>query len=81
MAKANDIVVTEVVVSRLKAGPKQYENERLEVRLAIGKGKTAQEAVAVGRAFLAKQFGETPSETEIAKAKAVIAAAELQADL
>jgi len=81
MAKANDIVVTEVVVSRLKAGPKQYENERLEVRLAVPKGKTAGEAIAKGRAFLAKQFGETPKDSEVAAARAVIAAAELQADL
>lgn len=81
MASKNEITATEVVVSRLKAGPKQYENERIEVRLAVPKGKTAAEAVAKGRAFIAKQFGETPKETEVAHARAIIAAAELQADL
>jgi hypothetical protein len=68
--------ITEVTVSRLKAGPKQYENERLEVRVAVPSGKTAAEAVAHGRAFIAKQFGETPSEEAVANARAIIAQAE-----
>lgn len=75
------IKATSVTVSRLKAGPKQYENERIEVTLAIGKGKTAEQAVAKGRAFIAKQFGETPKDEEIAKARAIIEAAELDASL
>jgi hypothetical protein len=78
---AKDIKATSVTVSRLKAGPKQYENERIEVTLDVPVGRTAAEAVAVGRAFIAKQFGETPKDDEVAKARAVIAAAELHADL
>lgn len=76
-----NIAATSVTVSRLKAGPKQFENERIEVTLAVPPGKTAAEAVAKGRAFIAKQFGETPKDHEVAQARAVIAAAELQADL
>lgn len=75
------IVATSVTVSRLKAGPKQYENERIEVTLAVPSGKTAEDAVAKGRAFIARQFGETPKEEEVAKARAIIAAAEAVADL
>jgi hypothetical protein len=78
---AKNITATEVVVARLKQGPKQYENERIEVRLAVPVGKTAEEAVAKGRAFIAKQFGETPSEEAVAQARAVIAAHEAHASL
>jgi hypothetical protein len=76
-----NVTVTSVTVARLKAGPKQYENERIEVTLAVPSGRTAEEAVAKGRAFIAKQFGETPSEEEISKARAVIAQAEAHADI
>lgn len=75
------IRATSVTVARLKAGPKQYENERIEVTLAVPDGKTAQEAVDKGRAFIAKQFGETPKEAEVAQARAIIASAEAQSDL
>lgn len=75
------IKASKVTVSRLKAGPKQYENERIEVTLDVPGDRTASEAVAVGRAFIAKQFGETPKDEEVAQARAVLAAAAIDTDL
>jgi len=77
----NSIRASKVTVSRLKAGPRQYENERIEVTLDVPPGKTAEDAVAKGRAFIAKQFGETPNEKAVADARAIIAAAEAVTDL
>lgn len=73
---------TAVRVSRLKADRNnKYENERIEVEISISDGETAEQGVIAGRAFLAKQFGETPSEEEVAAAQAVIDRAKTQASL
>lgn len=51
-------------VSRLKAGPKQFENERIEVTCT---GETVQAAIAKARLELAIAFGEKPSRAELKK--------------
>lgn len=53
---------TTVTVSRLKAGPRQYENERLEVTVQVPEGQSAEDAVKAARGFIAEQFGEKPSK-------------------
>lgn len=79
MAKAakKPFRVKTIKVSRLKANPEnRYENERIEVEVEVPAGRTAAEAIQAGRQFIAKQFGETPTEEQIAEARRVIDEAE-----
>ena len=73
--KAQELRVKTVTVSRLKAGPKQFENERIEVEVDVPVGRTASEAIQAARQFLKVQFGEAPSAADLAEAQRIIAEA------
>ena len=76
MVKKADLRVKTVKVSRLKAGPKQFENERIEVEVEVPAGRTASEAIQASRQFLKEKFGEAPSAADLAEAKRIIEQAE-----
>lgn len=51
---------------------RQKGSETLTIQVELGEGETADSGVRAGRAFLAKKFGEQPSQAEVAAARDVI---------
>jgi hypothetical protein len=63
---------SQVTVERTKNG------ERISITINIEEGFTAEAAVASGRGFLAAQFGESPTEEQVAEAQRTIAASKYE---
>ena len=51
---------------------KRFEPEVLELQIAISGRTTVAEAVAVARATVAREFGETPTEEHIEKLRQAV---------
>jgi hypothetical protein len=57
---------------------KDYQSRHVSVELEIDEGEKVENALAVAKAIVGRALGETPSPGDIAKAREVIAAANLQ---
>lgn len=61
-----------------RTASKDYQSRHVSVELEISEGEKVEDALAVAKALVARALGETPSPTDIAKAREVIAVANLE---